>query len=366
MSIEKDEDLFQNSTMTFGEHLEELRSCLIKALLWLLVGFGFGLLVGDWTVATMQLPLEESLQLYYQDEAIVDYARFAQEQEALGRPIPYTVEEVDRMITEEGHTFQRFLIHPRAARRQLGIKDIEAVHDADEDASSAGADAASPSTDKPGKADTRSEPLEDLVPLFVWRKSDEDPRVSVKALNPTEAFMIWLKASLVVGLIITSPMIFYQLWSFVAAGLYPHERKYVHVFLPFSVALFIGGAMFCFFIVFPFILDFLFDFNADLGIDPDPRISEWLSFAIILPVGFGISFQLPLVMLFLERIGIFDVPAYLSKWRIAILVIFVLSMLLTPADPMSMLAMAVPLTGLYFLGIALCRYMPKQKSILDE
>ncbi len=113
-------------------------------------------------------------------------------------------------------------------------------------------------------------------------------------------------------------------------------------------------------------LKFLFAFNADLGINPDPRISEWLSFAIFLPLGFGLSFQLPLVMLFLERIGILDVAGYLAKWRMAVLVIFVISMVLTPADPMSMLAMALPLVTLYFLGIVLCRYFPKRKGFLEE
>ncbi len=113
-------------------------------------------------------------------------------------------------------------------------------------------------------------------------------------------------------------------------------------------------------------MTFLFSFNKSLGIDPDPRISEWLGFVLILPLGFGVSFQLPLVMLFLERIGIFDVHAYLSRWRIAILVIFVLSMFLTPADPTSMLLMAAPLTVLYFGGVLLCKYMPRRKSPYDE
>ena len=106
-------------------------------------------------------------------------------------------------------------------------------------------------------------------------------------------------------------------------------------------------------------------FNAWLGIEQDIRISEWLGFVLILPLGFGIAFQLPLVMLFLERIGIFDVEAYVMKWRIAILIIAVISMFLTPADPYSMLLMAVPLTVLYFGGILLCRYMPKRKSPFD-
>ncbi|MFH1924413.1 MAG: twin-arginine translocase subunit TatC, partial [Planctomycetota bacterium] len=87
---------------------------------------------------------------------------------------------------------------------------------------------------------------------------------------------------------------------------------------------------------------------------------------LILPLGFGIAFQLPLVMLFLQRIGVFDVETYLSKWRIAILVIAVLSMLLTPADPGSMMMMAIPLTVLYFGGILLCHFMPRSRRRYDE
>jgi len=114
------------------------------------------------------------------------------------------------------------------------------------------------------------------------------------------------------------------------------------------------------------VLNFLFTFNRGMNIDPDPRISEWLSFVLFLPLGFGIAYQLPLVMLFLHRIGIFSINAYLKKWRIAILIIFVASMLLTPADPVSMLMMAMPMTALYFLGIALCKWMPRNKSPFSE
>ena len=113
-------------------------------------------------------------------------------------------------------------------------------------------------------------------------------------------------------------------------------------------------------------LKFLFYFNDKLDIVPDIRISDWLSFVLILPLGFGIAFQLPLVMLFLERIGIFSVEAYLAKWRVAILVIFIVAMLLTPADPTSMLLMAVPLTVLYFGGVALCRFFPRSRSPYDD
>ena len=82
-------------------------------------------------------------------------------------------------------------------------------------------------------------------------------------------------------------------------------------------------------------------------------------------MGFGISFQLPLVMLFLERIGIFSVQVYLEKWRISILVIFILSAVLTPADPYSLLLMAVPLCFLYFGGILLCHWLPKKTAMIE-
>jgi len=92
------------------------------------------------------------------------------------------------------------------------------------------------------------------------------------------------------------------------------------------------------------------------------RISEWLSFVLILPLGFGIGFQLPLVMLFLERIGIFTLQDYASQWRIAVVVIFVISAILTPPDPSSQLLMAIPLCLLYFGGMALCKFFPRKKE----
>jgi sec-independent protein translocase protein TatC len=178
--------------------------------------------------------------------------------------------------------------------------------------------------------------------------------------------MIWIKAALVAGAIVSSPWIFYQIWLFVAAGLYPHEKKYVYLYLPISLGLFLAGALLAFYFVFRPVLAFLFGFNEWMNIEPDLRIGEWLGFVLFLPIGFGISFQLPLVMLFLNRIGIVSVEMFIDKWRIAVLIIFCLSMFLTPADPVSMLLMAGPLTLLYFGGIGMCRWMPKGRSPFDE
>ena len=365
------EDLFADSTMTFGERLEELRHCLVRSLLALLVGTMGGLAFSDWVVQVVNGPLEQSLQGYYQSAAVVQYEAFLREREAKEQTAPYTLSQVEDFVDRQHYIYRMYFVHPAAVRTELGLnvfgqepKTRESLVPGSKTAPKEPA-TITPSTEMPA---VEKKPLSagDLVPLFVWRPMDDDERMSVKSLSPTEAFMIWLKAAVVSGFVLASPVIFYFIWSFVAAGLYPHEKRYVHIFLPFSIGLFLSGALFCFFGVFPTILKFLFAFNADLGIDPDPRISEWLSFAIFLPLGFGLSFQLPLVMLFLERIGILNVQVYLGKWRMAVLVIFVISMMLTPADPISMLAMAMPLSGLYFLGILLCHYFPRRKGFLEE
>jgi len=114
------------------------------------------------------------------------------------------------------------------------------------------------------------------------------------------------------------------------------------------------------------VLHFLLGFNEWLGVQPQIRLSEWISFAIMLPLMFGLAFQLPLVMLFLERISIFDAPTYREKRRMAVLVIAVLSMFLTPADPMSMLLMMFPLVILYEFGIMLCAYSPAKSPFEAE
>ena len=178
--------------------------------------------------------------------------------------------------------------------------------------------------------------------------------------------MAYLKVSLVVGFVVASPGVFYQLWMFIAAGLYPHEKKYVYFYMPFSLILFFAGMAFCFWVVFPYILYFLLGFNRWMNIAPMIRLGDWISFAVMLPLAFGISFQLPIVMLFLERIGLFSIEDYRSKRRIAVMVIAVISMMLTPADPQSMLAMMIPLVVLYEGGIVLVLFMRRRSPFDSE
>jgi sec-independent protein translocase protein TatC len=333
MSNIPEEDLFKDSTMTFGEHLEELRGALVRSLVGLVIGVLIGLLVAKYVVRWIQTPLKDALDEHYQ---ILAEERL---EERYGQDVSKTVKE---RMKNEGLVFEEVLIERRELQRINALPTTAAE-----------AEQALPDIDAPLPM-----PDANLVKTRIWRTTD----TVVRALSAQESFMIWLKAGMVSGLIIASPYILYQLWVFVAAGLYPHERRYVHLYLPISLLLFWSGAGLAFFFAFEYILGFLFSFNRSLEIEADPRISEWIGFVLFLPLGFGIAFQLPLVMLFLHRIGVFTVRAYLEKWRIAILVIFVIAMFLTPADPMSMLLMATPLTALYFLGIAMAHWMPRTRN----
>src|SRR5262249_36594550 len=174
------------------------------------------------------------------------------------------------------------------------------------------------------------------------------------SLAPLETITIFFMVGLVSGLVLASPWVFYQAWAFVAAGLYRHERRYVEKYLPFSLGLFLTGVLLCFFFVLPVTLMFLLQFNVWLGVAPTLRLSEWMGFATLLPLIFGVAFQTPLIMLFLERIHVFSVEVYRAKRRFAILVIAIAAAVLTPGqDPFSMLLLACPMILLYELGIFL-------------
>lgn len=371
MAKNPDDDLFAASTMSIGDHLEELRAALFRSVIGLMVGFAIGLSIATYVVDWIKAPLTASLEKFYIDKSIEQLATETGDFDIIDETDPTNVFiRNHRLVYEKQFIELNELARQRKIMADFGPK----VEDAEAPASESNTKdpdvrlTSATKTDAPRVGprivggDKVAKPGELMLVTRVWKPI----QTVVKALNAQEVFMIWMKAALVVGAIISSPYVFLQIWNFVAAGLYPNEKRYVHMYLPFSLGLFLAGAALCFYFVIPQVLDWLFSFNKTLKIDPDPRINEWIGFALFLPLGFGISFQLPLVMLLLNRIGLLSVEIYLAKWRISILVIFIISMILTPADPVSMLFMAVPLTGLYFLGIGMCRWMPRGQNPFAE
>jgi len=337
-------DLFDDTTMTFGEHLEALRVHLFKAVLGLILALVITLTWGNRFVDLIRKPIDEALtrnKLFNKEEITGFWQQVGSWFEKRPATNPETgsdgrePEKAPAVPADQGTILVQ--VKPSDLLRVL--------HGADP--------AHFPA------ATTRDDEKAVSLPLSAaefrdFRDTTEESHRPV-TLNVQEAFMMYIKVAFVSGFIIASPWIFFQLWQFVAAGLYPHERRYVHVYLPLSIGLFLGGVLFAFYLALPLVLDFLLSYNRWLGVVPQIRLSEWVSFVILLPVMFGISFQLPLVMLFLERIGIFGASDYRSRRRLAIFAMAVAAMVLSPGgDVGTMTLMFIPLVILYEFGILLC------------
>jgi sec-independent protein translocase protein TatC len=171
-------------------------------------------------------------------------------------------------------------------------------------------------------------------------------------LSPTEAFWVSFKISLVVGLIIVLPLVLYQVWRFVAPGLYRTERRYAAGFVIGSCTLFAIGLVFCAYVALPFALKFLIAFGVDRGMKPMISAQMYVDFALKFYLAFGAIFEVPLAVTLAGRMGLVT-PAVLARnRRYALLANAVLAAVLTPtSDLFNMAIMLVPLTVLYEIGI---------------
>jgi len=235
------EDLFEASTMTFGEHLEELRKSLARALVWWAAGALVALLfAAKPAVRYIQGPLEKAIIEYKAERGI---ERYRSDENVDPEADPERLEQLRQMMIDQGVSWEKVWIVPRQ-----GNIGFEGNTLAPQDTAPQGKDTqdtAPQGKDTQGKADasaTASSAVDggklpaatDFVPVWILRPTE----ATLNAHKIEEPFMIYLKAAVVIGSLIASPMIFYHLWGFVAAGLYPHERRYVYIYLPFSVSLF--------------------------------------------------------------------------------------------------------------------------------
>ncbi|MFP4392288.1 MAG: twin-arginine translocase subunit TatC [Desulfohalobiaceae bacterium] len=178
---------------------------------------------------------------------------------------------------------------------------------------------------------------------------------------PHEAFFIHIKTAFVAGIFLTSPYIFYQFWLFIKPGLYPHERKYLIPISFCSAVLFVGGALFGYFVVFPFAYEFFMGF-ADILISPMITMREGFSFALRILLAFGIVFELPLVIFFLSALGLVNAEMLRKKRKYMIIMAFIVSAVLTPPDLITQAFMAVPLVLLYEIGVLIAVAMGRRKK----
>jgi sec-independent protein translocase protein TatC len=180
-----------------------------------------------------------------------------------------------------------------------------------------------------------------------------------------EAFITYLKVSFFAGIVLATPVIFYQIWKFVMPGLYKDERRYVFSFVLAACFFFLVGASFAFFVVFPFGFKFFLSFATD-RIAALPTMRDYLNLCISLLLAFGFTFEMPVVMFFLARLGLINHQMLRKQRKYAILIIAVVAALLTPPDVLSMALLGIPLLILYELSIWVTYLVRKEKAVTEN
>ena len=180
-----------------------------------------------------------------------------------------------------------------------------------------------------------------------------------------EAFFTYLKVAFLSGIILATPIIFYQFWVFVAPGLYHKEKRLMVPIVFLSTLFFVGGSFFGYFIVFPYGFKFFLGFASET-IRPLPSMREYLSFASKLLLAFGVVFELPLVITFLAKLGIVSVSFLKKNRKYALLLFFVGAAILTPPDVVTQVMMALPLMVLYEISIIGARIFGKKTPEKDD
>jgi sec-independent protein translocase protein TatC len=369
------DDIFKDTRMSFGDHIEELRVRMLRALKALLFFMVFGFVldaigeafkkpnlgVGRPVLRIITEPVEEQVRDFYNrrieriaaEKLLAESNATAEEIAAIRAKLKKNGYDLTSLSTEEKNKL-RFAFEPMPVR--LRVETL--------------ADALGIPREQVRAAEVELQA--EVIPANMTYLTEKGQgllefRQHLSTLSVQEGFVVYFKVSLLCGIVLASPFILYQFWAFVGAGLYPHEKRYVRLLFIPSLILFLFGIALCQILVLPGAVKALLAFNEWLGFDPDIRLREWLGLAIILPLVFGASFQTPLVMIALNRIGLYTAQDYLSKWRYAVMILAVFAALITPTpDIVTMMYLFAPMFGLYMFGIAVCHFFPAETEEDEE
>jgi sec-independent protein translocase protein TatC len=365
------EDLhFEHTRMSFWDHIEELRTHLWRAIIGFVVAMVVAVPLAFYVTQFIASPVEAALQKFYDERAMKAAAdpEATWSSQAANKPTPFTQMGFDR----------RQLLAVLQGKPAAEVNSLPRPWSEEELKQEKKEKESKLQSFEPEKY--RAIPDEDIVKL--WSRVEEPVvfesrlqraqrlvgrRPALSTLSITEGILVYFKVAMYLGIVLASPWIFIQLWSFIAAGLYPAEKNMVNVYLPFSIGLFLAGVALCEFVVLPYAVTYLLGFNEWLGLEPDLRLNDWLSFAVMFPLVFGLAFQTPLVMLFFNRLGIIPVETYQKNRRMAMFGMACLAILLAASpDAFSMISLTVPLWILYEVGILLCKMYPQDAFAPEE
>ncbi len=354
------EDMFNDTRMSIGDHIEELRVHLFRAIKGFVIGMVVSVaLFGQYVMRIIVQPVENQLAAFEERKVEKDIKE-ARETKRVVLPTIRTTIEINKaeFLAELGLAPKNpQILQPMIHGFEKLFDDLDAM----------------PVLDEADRKQSNQIRLIAKIP-DPQSLSEQMTRAMVKIRRPrlstmhiTEAFVVWLKVAMMTGLVLSSPWVFYQIWMFVAAGLYPSEKKLVHVYLPFSLFLFLAGVLTCQFFVMPRAIAAMLWFNEWLGMSADLRLNEWLGFALLMPIVFGASFQTPLVMMFMHKIGLVTVNMFRGHRKIAWFVMAVFAAVILPTpDAISMILMWLPMGALYELGILLCVYQGDPVPLLGD
>jgi len=312
-----------DSTMSLGDHLEELRARLMLAMLGLVIGAVVCLLMGKRIIHFIERPylkVVQSKSTEPKDEEIAD------------DPNDLAAAFCANLLQALASDANAPAIDPNVV---LFVAKVYA------------------STAKTWAHDPATKTVKAKIATSKADSAGVGSRL--QTLAPADGFVSYMKISLISGLIITCPWVFYQLWMFVAAGLYPNEKRYVNIAVPFSAVLFVTGALFFLLVVAPLALRFLIGFNTRfLGLNSHFTFQNYISFVTMLMLVFGIAFQTPIAILILTKTG--------RSRKYVILGIFIVAAIATPPDIISQVTLAIPLYFLFELGIVISWFVGRKKK----
>jgi sec-independent protein translocase protein TatC len=189
------------------------------------------------------------------------------------------------------------------------------------------------------------------------------PERKLNYMAPLEPFFVQMKLSLIIGLILALPVILYQTWLFIAPGLYPHEKKYVYLFVPIGTVAFILGDLFFLYVVWPLIVAFSLGYES-ATLYPLLNLTQYVNFCLRLLLLFGLIFELPLILLILARLGVVKLEFLVSQRRLALLLSLIVAAF--HADVITMIMVALPLYGMYEISILVIRIIGGRQSKAEE
>lgn len=212
-----------------------------------------------------------------------------------------------------------------------------------------------------------------FIPLrTAWESLELEGVPQLQNLGMLDAFLTDVRIALTFGLFFAGPIVFYQLWMFIAPGLYSKEKRLAVPFMLTSAVMFLGGAAFCYYAVFPFATRWFLEYSmrtsetAGVNIVAQFTFSEYMRYATRLLLAFGLVFEFPLAIYFLARAGIITHKTLLRYWRISVLLIFLASAFLTPPDPITLTLMAIPLTAMFFASVGVAYLVGKEQLEAQE